>query len=65
MITYKYTNSFNLLFAMEVLMEYSQALIGGALIGFSAVLLLALNGRVAGISDIFAGIFSNAGAERS
>lgn len=46
-------------------MEYSQALIGGALIGFSAVLLLALNGRVAGISDIFAGIFSNAGAERS
>jgi uncharacterized membrane protein YedE/YeeE len=48
---------------MEVLMEYSQALTGGALIGFSAVLLLALNGRVAGLSGIFAGIFSNAGAE--
>lgn len=29
------------------------------------MLLLALNGRVAGISGIFSGIFSNAGAERS
>jgi len=32
------------------------ALIGGAMIGLSAVLLMALNGRVAGISGIFGGL---------
>jgi hypothetical protein len=30
-------------------------LIGGAIIGLAAVLLLALNGRIAGISGIWAG----------
>ena len=34
------------------------ALVGGAMIGSAAVLLLAFNGRVAGISGILAGIFS-------
>lgn len=33
------------------------SLIGGALIGLSAVLLLWLNGRIAGISGIFHGLF--------
>lgn len=33
------------------------ALIGGAMIGLSAVLLLWLNGRIAGISGIFHGLF--------
>lgn len=33
------------------------ALLGGALIGLSAVLLLWLNGRIAGISGIFHGLF--------
>ncbi len=32
--------------------QYLQSLIGGALIGLSAILLLALNGRIAGISGI-------------
>jgi uncharacterized membrane protein YedE/YeeE len=40
-------------------------LIGGALIGSAAALLLFLNGRIAGISGILAGIFSSSsGAER-
>lgn len=34
------------------------ALIGGALIGLSAVLLMLANGRIAGASGIFAGLFS-------
>jgi uncharacterized protein len=34
------------------------ALIGGALIGSSAVLMLWLNGRIAGVSGIFHGLFS-------
>jgi uncharacterized membrane protein YedE/YeeE len=34
------------------------ALAGGALIGFAAVLLLAANGRIAGISGITAGLFA-------
>ncbi|MFQ3323534.1 MAG: putative membrane protein YedE/YeeE [Pseudomonadales bacterium] len=46
-------------------MEYLQALVGGLLIGFAAVLLLALNGRIAGISGIFAVVFSSVRAERS
>lgn len=33
------------------------SLLGGGLIGFSAVLLLWLNGRIAGISGIFHGLF--------
>jgi uncharacterized protein len=40
-------------------------LIGGALIGLAAVLLLALNGRVAGVSGILGGLLtSNIGNER-
>lgn len=34
------------------------AAIGGALIGFSAVLLMALNGRIAGVSGIVAGLMA-------
>jgi len=34
------------------------SLIGGALIGLAAVMLLALNGRIAGISGISAGLFA-------
>lgn len=34
------------------------ALIGGTLIGLSAVLLMAANGRIAGASGIFAGLFT-------
>ena len=33
-------------------------LIGGVLIGLSAVLMLAMNGRIAGISGIFSGLFN-------
>jgi len=40
-------------------------LIGGALIGIAASLLLLLNGRIAGISGILGGIFgANGGAQR-
>jgi uncharacterized protein len=40
-------------------------LVGGALIGFAAVLLLALNGRIAGISGILGGLItSTARSER-
>ncbi len=35
-----------------MMMLYAQAVLGGILIGFSAVLLLLLNGRIAGISGI-------------
>jgi len=41
------------------------ALAGGALIGLAALLLLALNGRIAGISGIVNGAIENSGAERS
>lgn len=41
-----------------------QALAGGALIGCSATLLLACNGRIAGISGIVNGIYPNSGFER-
>ncbi len=41
------------------------ALIGGALIGVSAALLLGLNGRIAGISGIAGGLFSSAGPARA
>jgi len=40
------------------------AAIGGALIGLSAVLLLWLNGRVAGVSGILYGVFTRHSAER-
>ena len=38
---------------------------GGALIGLSAVLLLWLNGRIAGISGILYGLFTRESAERN
>jgi hypothetical protein len=41
------------------------ALLGGALIGLSAVLLLALNGRIAGISGIAWNAMKQRGAERT
>lgn len=40
------------------------ALLGGAMIGLSAVLLLWLNGRIAGISSIMNGVFGADGANR-
>ena len=40
-----------------------QSLIGGALLGLSAALLLLLNGRVAGISGIFSGLLVPARGE--
>ena len=41
------------------------AAIGGALIGLSALLLLLLNGRVAGVTGIFAGLLDPAGTDRT
>ena len=41
------------------------AAIGGALIGLSALLLLLLNGRVAGVTGIFAGVLDPAGTDRA
>jgi hypothetical protein len=41
------------------------ALIGGALIGLSAMLLMLLTGRVAGISGILAGALAFAGGDRA
>lgn len=43
--------------------DYLMAAAGGALIGLSAVLLLWMNGRIAGISGIFNGIFSRSWSE--
>ena len=40
------------------------AIVGGLLIGLSASLFWALNGRVAGVSGILSGAFSGAGQER-
>ena len=40
------------------------ALIGGALIGISAFLLLWFNGRIAGISTIMSGLYTTEGANR-
>ena len=40
------------------------AAIGGALIGLSAVLLMALTGRIAGISGIFGGLLNPAGNDK-
>jgi uncharacterized protein len=41
------------------------ALLGGALIGLAAVLLMALNGRIAGISGIAGGLVTNRAGDRS
>src|SRR5205085_12130519 len=41
------------------------AAIGGALIGLSAVLLMLLTGRIAGVSGILAGCFTFAGGDRA
>jgi uncharacterized protein len=41
------------------------AAIGGALIGLSALLLLRLNGRIAGVTGIFAGLLDPAGSDRA
>jgi uncharacterized protein len=40
------------------------AAIGGALIGLSAVLLMLLTGRIAGISGIFAGLLNSASSDK-
>jgi uncharacterized protein len=41
------------------------AAIGGALIGLSAVLLMMLNGRIAGITGVFAGLIDPTGNDRA
>ena len=41
------------------------AAIGGALIGLSAVLLMMLNGRIAGITGVFAGLIDPTGSDRA
>jgi uncharacterized protein len=41
------------------------AAIGGALIGLSAVLLMLLNGRIAGVTGVFAGLIDPTGADRA
>ena len=43
----------------------TSAAIGGALIGLSAVLLMALTGRIAGISGIFAGLINPQTTDRA
>jgi uncharacterized protein len=40
------------------------AAVGGALIGLSAALLMTLNGRIAGITGLFAGLIDPTGSER-
>jgi uncharacterized protein len=41
------------------------AAIGGALIGLSAVLLMLLNGRIAGVTGVFAGLIDPLGTDRT
>ena len=41
------------------------ALVGGAFIGLAALLLMALNGRIAGISGIAGGLLVNRGGDRA
>jgi uncharacterized protein len=41
------------------------AAIGGALIGLSAVLLMLLNGRIAGVAGVFAGLVDPTGTDRA
>jgi uncharacterized protein len=50
---------------MTTMFEPLSAAIGGALIGLSAVLLMLLNGRIAGISGIMAGCLPTTGGPRS
>ena len=40
------------------------AAIGGALIGLSALLLMLLNGRIAGVTGVFAGLIDPLGTDR-
>jgi uncharacterized membrane protein YedE/YeeE len=49
---------------MITMFEPLSAAIGGALIGLSAVLLMLLNGRIAGISGILAGCLPTTGGPR-
>lgn len=48
-----------------LLMSLLLALAGGLIIGVSTIVLLAFNGRIAGISGIVAGFFEQGGEERS
>jgi len=41
------------------------AAVGGALIGFSAILLMLLNGRIAGVTGIFSGLIDPLGTDRA
>jgi uncharacterized protein len=41
------------------------AAIGGALIGLAAVMLMLLNGRIAGVTGVFAGLIDPAGGDRA
>ena len=43
---------------------FALAAIGGALVGLSAVLMMALNGRIAGVSGILSGTFTQPAGER-
>lgn len=47
---------------MNLLAMYWQQLLGGALIGVSAALLLALNGRVVGVSGMLGGVLAPSAA---
>ena len=49
---------------MTTVFEPGMAAIGGALIGLSAMLLMLLNGRIAGISGILAGCLPVTGGDR-
>ena len=49
---------------MTTTFEPISALVGGALIGLAAVLLMLLTGRIAGISGIMAGCLAPAGGDR-
>jgi uncharacterized protein len=53
--------------ARKAMTEFTplSAAIGGALIGLSAVLLMLLTGRIAGVSGILAGCFAVAGGDRA
>ncbi|MGI9200108.1 MAG: YeeE/YedE family protein [Woeseiaceae bacterium] len=48
---------------MMLEIDYLRAAVGGALIGLAAVLLLWLNGRIAGISGIMNGVFTRSAQE--
>ena len=44
--------------------QFVWASLGGALVGIAAVLMMALNGRIAGVSGILAGVFTQGTGER-